>query len=177
MVKLVFTTFIIFLLTAAYGQIKPKGTFIGLERIKGYSDRARSRYKWYHLSELTFRADSVFLEQSPVSIYKSDTSFSASDGGFYSYSGTLANNKGKTVASLTLISCDYCPMQMVRFKPLKIIDDYDTTTAIGVDTTSNVGEPKEIENPKVKYKSLFIEKAINSSMILVDGNIYRRQRK
>ena len=177
MVKLIFTPFISFLLTTSSGQLKPKGTFIGLERMAGYNDPAKPRYKWYHLSELTFRGDSVFLEQSPVSIYKSDTSFSASDGGFYSYSGTLENYKGKTVASLTLISCDYCPMQMVRFTPPKIVDDNDTTTATEADTTSNADKSKEIENPKVKYKTLFIEKASNSTMILVNRNIYRCKKK
>ncbi len=108
-------------------------------------------------SGLIFKGDSVFLEQSPVAIYKRDTIFSASDGGFYSYAQELQKYKGKTIASLTLVKCDYCPMQIVRFTPPKIIKDSDTTTVTEIDTTSIVDEPQEIENPKLKYKTLFIE--------------------
>ncbi|HUC82269.1 MAG TPA: hypothetical protein VMR70_15295 [Flavisolibacter sp.] len=164
-------------MTQAFGQSKMEGTFIGLEQMKGYGDPAKPNYKWYHLSHLTFKGDSVFLGQSPVAIYKRDTIFSASDGGFYSYSGTLQKYKGKTIASLTLVKCDYCPMQMVRFTPPKIIKDFDTTTVKEIDATSSTDEPQEIENPKLKYKTLFIEKTENTNTILVDKNIYRRQKK
>ncbi len=66
---------------------------------------------------------------------------------------------------------------MVRFTPPKIMDDNDTTTALGGETTLSGDEPKEIENPKVKYKSMFIEQIKTSTMILVNKSIYRRKRK
>ncbi len=91
-------------MTLSYGQFKPKGTFVGVLPMKTYSDSAKPLYKWYHLSELTFKSDSVYLEQSPIAIYKKDTVFSASDGGFYYYAGTIKNYKGQTFADLTLIS-------------------------------------------------------------------------
>ena len=177
MVKYFLTVLITFQFLAAFGQIKPKGTFIGLERMKNYRDAKKPEYTWYHLSKLTFKGDSVFLEQSPVAIYKNDTSFSASDGGFYSYSGKIQNYKGKAVASLRLLSCDYCPMQMVRFTPPKIFDDYDTSTATDVETIAIPEEPKEIEIQKVKNKTMSIEKTKSSNTILVDRNIYRRKNK
>lgn len=95
---IIFTTL---LFNQTFGQSKPKGPFIGVEERKDYSDPANRKYKWYHLSKVTFKGDSVFLEQSPVAVYKKDTIFSASDGGFYSYAGILQKYKGQTVADLT----------------------------------------------------------------------------
>lgn len=175
MAKLILTIFISFILTQAFGQFKPKGTFIGLIPMKGYGDPAKPQYKWYHLSELTFKGDSVFLEQSPVAIFKKDTVFSASDGGFYSYRGTFETYKGKTAASLTLINCDYCPMQMLQFTPPKIINDIDTSTVATTDT-STVNEPKQIENSRLKYKTYFLEKAKSDREILVNKIAFRRRK-
>ncbi|MCO5239285.1 MAG: hypothetical protein M9904_04460 [Chitinophagaceae bacterium] len=174
MAKLILTIFISFILTQAFGQFKPKGTFVGLIPMQGYGDPAKPRYKWYHLSELTFKGDSVFLEQSPVAIFKKDTIFSASDGGFYSYRGTLETYKGKTVASLTLTNCDYCPMQMVRFTPPKIVNDLDTSAVTTTDTSTVNEEPKEIENPRLKYKIYFFEKTKSDREILVNKIAFRR---
>jgi hypothetical protein len=177
MAKLILTIFSILWLTHSFGQIKPKGDFIGLLPMKDYGDPAKPKYKWYHLSELTFKGDSIFLEQSPVAIFNRDTVFSASDGGFYTYRGILKNYKGNTIASLTLHDCDYCPMQMVRFTPPKIIDDYDTSTVTTSDTTIIADEPKEIENPKLKYKTLLIEKTKSGNEIFVNRNLFRRRKK
>lgn len=174
MEKLILTVFISFILTQAFGQFKPKGTFIGLIPIMGYVDPDKPQYKWYHLSELTFKGDSVFLEQSPIAIFKKDTIFSASDGGFYSYRGTLETYKGKTVASLTLINCDYCPMQMLRFTPPKIVNDLDTSTVATTDTSTVKEEPTEIEDPKLKYKTYFLEKAKSDKAIIVNKIAFRR---
>ena len=177
MARFILTLCITIFLTQAFGQIKPKGSFVGLEEMKNFSDPAKPNYKWYHLSVINFKNDSVFLGQSPIAIYKKDTIFSVSDGGFYSYSGTLQKYKGKTIADLTLISCDYCPMQIIRFRPPKIINDNDTTVSTIVDTATHTEQPEKIENPRVKYKILLIDATNNSRMLLVDKNIYRRQKK
>lgn len=176
MVKLVFTLFLSFTLIHAIGQIKPKGEFIGLIPIKGYSDPAKPQYKWFHLSELTFKGDSVFLEQSPVAIFMKDTIFSASDGGFYSYHGTLETFKGKTVALLTLADCDYGSMQMVRFVPPKIINDFDTSTVATTDTLTVSEQPKQIDIPNIRFRSYFIEKAKSNKEILVNKIVFRRRK-
>jgi len=174
MAKLILTIFISFILTKTFGQLKPKGIFIGLIPMKDYGDPAKPQYKWYHLSELTFKGDSVFLEQSPIAISNKDTIFSASDGGFYSYRGTLEIYKGKSVASLILTNCDYCPMQMVRFTPPKIVNDLDTSTVALVDSLTVNEEPKEIENPRLKYKTFFLEKGKTDKQILVNKIVFRR---
>ena len=102
------------------------GTYVGLEELgcytntKGekecYIDSSIPYYKWFRLSTIRFRKDSIFLDQSPVAIYKSDTIFSASDGGFFYYKGKYEDLKDSLVLRLVIDHCDYCP---VPLKPSK----------------------------------------------------------
>jgi hypothetical protein len=81
-----------------------------------YGDPANPKWKWYHLGYLKIKGDSVFLDQNPISIYKKDTSYSASDGAFFYYSGTLQKNDTTVVFNLNELFCDYCGVP-VRVKP------------------------------------------------------------
>ena len=102
-----------------------QSTYIGTEKICmqqtkkdscDNSDNENSKWKWYHLSILKIKGDSVFLDQSPISIYKKDTSYSASDGAFFYYRGTISKITDTTFTiNLTEIYCDYCA---TRFKKL-----------------------------------------------------------
>ena len=176
MKKITLTYFTTFLFAISFGQFKPQGTFIGLEKIKKYVDAANPKRIWYHLSVLTFKGDSAFLEQSPVAIYKTDTIFSASDGGFYSYSGTIEKYQGKIFADLKLKSCDYCPNKFIKFTPPKIVTDEDTTKT-SLNDTSTITEPQEFENTSITLKIMILEKTKSIDAILVNKNIYRRQKK
>ena len=163
------------LFTAAFGQFKPKGTFVGLEEITAFNTHRDLKYpnhKWYHLSVISFKSDSVFLEQSPVGIYKTDTIFSASDGGFYSYAGTIRISQGRTVADLDLKSCDYCPSQFIRFVAPKIAVDEDSTQHAANNVTSS-GDGEIIEDITYKYKILYLEKGKKDNEIIVNKNAYR----
>jgi len=164
-----------FSLTLAFGQFIPKGTFFGVVPIKAYSDSAKPQYKWYHLSELTFKGDSVYLKQSPIAIYKKDTIFSTSDGGFYYYGGTIETYNRQTFVDLTLISCDYCPNQFIKFIPPKLVRDTDTVQININDTAETTVEPPIIENTSIKYKVMFLEKTKSSNTLLLDRIIYVRQ--
>jgi len=94
------------------------GFYTGLEemcsmdstgRKECYTDPARPERKWYHVGMLLIRGDSVFLDQRPISIgNENDTAWSASDGGFYFYSGTFVRTDTGVVFNLKEISCDYC---------------------------------------------------------------------
>jgi hypothetical protein len=177
MAKFILTLIVSFGLTNTFGQIKPKGTFIGLVPIKNFSDPAKPEFKWYHLSELTFKGDSIYLKQSPIAVHKNDTIFSASDGGFYYYAGKIQLFKGQTVADLTLTSCDYCPNQFIKFIPPKLVRDVDSSQATTVDTTTTFKGLDMIENTSIKYKTLFVEGTRNKDDILVDRIVYRRQKR
>lgn len=178
MKKLILTFFIVSFLTGVFGQSKPKGTFVGLEQMKGYSDPSNPKHIWYHLSVLTFKGDSVFLEQSPVAIYKTDTIFSASDGGFYSYAGTIEQYEGKPFINLKLKSCDYCPRQIKKFKPPKIVKDEDTTQ-ITINDNATAEDTSKIENeyPNRENKVMVLQPTKSNDLIMVDKNIYRRQKR
>lgn len=177
MTKFILTILTCFCFTLSFGQFKPKGTFIGLVPMKGYGDPAKPQYKWYHLSELTCKDDSVFLEQSPVAIFRKDTIFSASDGGFYSYAGTIRTFKGSTFTDMNLITCDYCPNQFIKFIPPKLVTDIDTTQTSSSDTTVTIAEPWMIENASIKHKSLLLEKTKSPNTLLLDGIVYTRKKK
>jgi hypothetical protein len=103
--------------SVTYGQGKLDATYVGLEEmcytdstgIKDcYTDPSNPKWKWYHLSFLKLKGDSVFMQQNPIAIHKKDTTFSASDGGFYYYSGTFSSSDTALVINLKEISCDYC---------------------------------------------------------------------
>ncbi len=108
----------IFITTVSVGQISFDNTYIGTEKICWQrtkkdscdnSDSNNPKWKWYRLNLLKIKGDSIFLDQSPISIYKNDTSYSASDGGFYYYHGTLTKTSDSTFSiNLTEIFCDYC---------------------------------------------------------------------
>ncbi len=87
---------------------KLNGLYVGLEDMGAQVDQSKPKWKLYHLSYLKIKGDSVNLDQSPISIYKIDTSFSASDGGFYYYSGTLTTSDTTIEINLKETSCDYC---------------------------------------------------------------------
>lgn len=95
------------------------GTYIGFEEIyitdgqsikHRYLDENKPESKWYHQSTLIIKGNSAWLEQSPISIIAADTLFSASEGGFYSYSGKIVRqNDNKISIDFLETHCDYCP--------------------------------------------------------------------
>ena len=52
----------------------------------------------------------MWVHQNPISIYKRDTVWSSSDGGFYSYKGKITVDGGQFVINLKMTKCDYCPV-------------------------------------------------------------------
>lgn len=107
-------------------------TYVGLEELgcytnsKGekecYIDSSIPNYKWFRLSTIRLQKDSVFLDQSPVAIFNSDTIYSVSDGGFYYYKGKYEDLKDSLILRLAIDHCDYCPV------PLKPGKDYGKKT-------------------------------------------------
>jgi hypothetical protein len=97
-------------------------TYVGLEELgcytnsKGerecYVDSSIPNYKWFRLSTIRLQKDSVFLDQSPVAIFNSDTIYSASDGGFYYYKGKYEDLKDSLILRLEIDHCDYCPVPL-----------------------------------------------------------------
>ncbi|RZK32934.1 MAG: hypothetical protein EOO61_16315 [Hymenobacter sp.] len=102
--------------------------------------------KWYHENYVYVRPDSLFLEGNPVVIsLNGEKVYSASDGGFYSYSGRIDTIKGKFVANLLMFAHDYIAAPI-------FISDKDTT----------------------ELKSVDIEEAIRRGLAIRDSSCYKR---
>jgi hypothetical protein len=119
MTKVTFLILFLVIGTLTFGQNKIDGLYVGLEPISWtlkngkteyYSDPAHPKRKWYHLTYLKIKGDTVFADQSPINIYRKDTSFSASDGAFYYYHGHVNQKDTSITIILNYIFCDYCPM-------------------------------------------------------------------
>lgn len=108
----------IFYFSMNFAQNKFDGIYIAFEK-KCWSstkkdscinyDNNEPKRKWFHKNVLQIKNDSVFLNQSPVSILNSKLSFSTSDGDFYYYKGKFSNENSLIKISLNESSCDYCP--------------------------------------------------------------------
>jgi len=101
------------------------------------------------------KGDSVYLDQSPISIYKTDTSFSASDGGFYHYSGTLISSDTTIEISLKETSCDYCGELMKKKADGTLEREYRTKKYLGKLTDKGIIINKYlfVRQPKVNLIS------------------------
>jgi hypothetical protein len=85
----------------------PTGIYVGLEEIRGFPAE-KPGDRWYHENYVYIRPDSLFLEGNPVVISKNgEKGYSASDGGFYSYSGRIDTAGGKFIAKMLMFSHDY----------------------------------------------------------------------
>jgi hypothetical protein len=88
--------------------------FLGYEKMEGYIDERKPEYQWFRKTLIKFKNDSVFIDQSPISINKNDTLKSESDGGFYYYKGIKNENANQIKISTKEISCDFCPTEVKR---------------------------------------------------------------
>lgn len=91
-----------------YGQNVANGSYVGLQDSKYVSREKHKIFKWFHLTRLTIKNDSVWVEQDPVYIHKRDTIWSASDGAFYYFEGTIKTNGKQITMDLNMTNCDYC---------------------------------------------------------------------
>jgi len=142
--------------------------YIGFQEICWTNDRGkkecfpyypkRPKRKWYHETIIAFSGDSVFVKQSPVSISKKDTLYSASDGGFYYYIGTVVkNNENVVIINLTETYCDYCGILMKKQEDgtYKVSDVKRTKTFVATITavglTINNQKFRKIGNGEILY--------------------------
>ena len=103
----------------ARNDISLNGLYFGLEYNGITTDPAYpgKKFKSFHSGYLKIKDDSVFLDQNPIIVCEKDTSCSASDGGFYYYSGTLQNNDTTIIFNLKELFCDYCSVPIKTNAP------------------------------------------------------------
>ena len=73
-----------------------------------WKDDEHPKHFWYSLISIKIKGDSLFWDDSPVSIYKKDTLYSASDGGFHYYRGTFLETDSGLTLNFRELFCDYC---------------------------------------------------------------------
>lgn len=79
--------------------------FIGYERMPEFDTRSE---RWYRLNALKRSGEHVSLYQSTVICRDGQLWFSASDGGFFWYNGSIFRQGAREVATLAFEKCDYC---------------------------------------------------------------------
>jgi hypothetical protein len=99
------------------------GTYIGLEKLCWKTDvngncidtlELNPGFKWYHENTLKIKGDSIFMDQNPLSIKDNQKLFSASDGGFYYYKGTVIKKDKLYYFNFKELYCDYCPEEVEK---------------------------------------------------------------
>jgi hypothetical protein len=101
-------------LDGIYQGVQPKYWTLKNGKKILWKDTERKNHYWYSLMYIKIRGDSVFLDESPVTIYKQDTMYSASDGGFYYYTGIHKMNDSLINFSLRELYCDYCGIPKIK---------------------------------------------------------------
>lgn len=101
------------------------GYYSGLEKLCWETDKngncintteMNPGFKWYHENKILIKGDNIFMDQNPLSIATEDQKkyYSASDGGFYYYSGKITKKDKLYYFDLTQLYCDYCPEEVVK---------------------------------------------------------------
>ena len=83
------------------------GIYIGWEPSPDISPDVKSD-KWFHGHTLKVKGNKLYIETYPVWVKNGEITYSASDGAFYSYEGTIFSKNNKSYVKLKMISCDYC---------------------------------------------------------------------
>jgi hypothetical protein len=118
------------------------GTFIGMEPMPGYHDPDTPKDRWFYQNTLTIKGSNATLNKIPVSYYKGRKSYSASDGGFYTYRGTVSFADGKWHIVFLLVDSDYVPVP------------------VGKDGKPIPSTPRQFTIERVKDRSLRVDKVI-----------------
>jgi hypothetical protein len=146
-------------------QSIPKGTYVGNVSMPGFSDDENDQ--WYYESRLTIEGTSVTLEQSPFHIKDGDKIYSASDGGFFYYQGTVVRTGDKYHILLDMTNCDYCGIPYTRNPQI----NSDESAEAGMSFREKVDKGIYIVDPSFKHKEYQLTPQKDGSLMM-DGVRY-----
>jgi len=92
----------------ASGAPASDGTYFGYEFMANLSPEEDPDAQWFHANVLTIRGANLTIEKAPRYISKGEVVASASDGGFYSFIGSIIDSGGRTIVAMHLKGCDNC---------------------------------------------------------------------
>ena len=83
------------------------GSYVAVEPMANLRDPLKPKARWFHENTLTISGADVTLNKVPAFTNKGEKGYSASDGGFYTYRGTLNLTDGQWYIELLLTESDY----------------------------------------------------------------------
>jgi hypothetical protein len=131
------------------------GTYVALELINFKADTSGTvsfyGYEnfpdevWFHEVKMVIRGRKIHIQKSPVHFDSMEFKrYSASDGGFLTYNGTITKVKDIYIARTKLVAHDYIGFSL--FTPPKIIIDQERKA-----DTSAAGSENPTSKPSKKY--------------------------
>lgn len=90
----------------AHAQTPTQGIYIGWERGGDLTPDVKGD-AFYHLHELSIRGKDLVIKISPIFIEKGEMTYSASDGGFFTYKGKITRKGSKFQVKMQITDSDY----------------------------------------------------------------------
>jgi hypothetical protein len=94
----------------------PDGTYYGYQPMPNLSPDEDPHAYWYHANVMTIRGARLEMKNSPVYESHGKMIWSASDGGFYRYEGTIETLGARLLFRVRGIDCDYCGIRADLFE-------------------------------------------------------------
>jgi hypothetical protein len=142
------------------------GTFVGLEfngltidstgRVHFYGVDTFPNQRWFHEVKVIIKSNRITLHKYPVCFDSSGKKYSASDGGFITYSGTLTKSGDIYITKTKMVAYDY--MGFSFFEPPQMVGDEDSSTIKAQREPSPKKSEKDLleQYDRIKEKGKFI---------------------
>jgi hypothetical protein len=142
------------------------GTFIGLElngltidsagQVYFYGVDTFPKQRWFHEVKVIIKSNRITVDKYPVCFDSLGKTYSASDGGFITYRGTLTKLGDVYIARTKMIAYDYLGFSF--FDPPQTVDDSDSSTVKMKSEALTKKSDKDLleQYDRIKEKGLFI---------------------
>lgn len=115
--KIIITILLIVLTSFRLFSQVESGSYKGLERMCWTNNKGKvhcydAPRKWFYENSLFIDKDTFFIYKVPVEVVGNKKIYSASDGGFYYYYGTIKQTDTGSILNLVMHNCDYCGREM-----------------------------------------------------------------
>jgi hypothetical protein len=141
---------------------------VGLESMESITPEDKN-IKWFHENHLVIKNGLVSLSKSPICIKNGQKWYSASDGGFYIYSGKLKKERKEYYIEIKLKQADYVARR-IRFNPEK---------AKKYKNHKKWTMEKQFENGIYEYveeKPLKMRVIISNGNLIIDNVVYKNKK-
>ena len=92
--------------TQGYAGLDLSGDYVGLERMANLTPEDKDT-QWFHENTLVVRGNQAILDMVPVEFRHGKKAYSASEGGFMTYRGSLLVRNGRVFMALRMFESDY----------------------------------------------------------------------